>query len=130
MARGAGGGAPRGNLNAREPDVRERKAVARAARLLNLATPLAVRRLVQVLKNPKSTNMDLGYAAREILDRRFPKMTQAELALRGAPVVMLRVPGLNWPALASEMEGDGAAIPVAVAARGKSVTNGNGSSGA
>ena len=123
MARGAGGGRP-GCQNARTPDEREKRALTRAARLLNLATPLAVQRLIQVLKSNDSTHMDWGYASREILDRRFPKMTQAELALKGAPVVLLRVPGMNWPAQESEE------IPVAVAERGKSVTNGNGASGA
>jgi hypothetical protein len=123
MARGAGGGRP-GCQNARTPDEREKRALIRASRLLNLATPLAVRQLLGILSNPASTHMDLVSASREILDRRFPKMTQAELALRGAPVVLLRVPGMNWPAQEADE------IPVVVAERGKSITNGNGSSGA
>lgn len=107
-------GAPKGNQNARgslstrKLADREKAARLRADRLLNMATPYAVRTLIKIMRAPDSTNLDRSHAAVAILDRKIPRMTQAELALKAAPRVMLEVPGLNsrWPAALTEAVDD------------------------
>jgi len=128
-----GAGAPKGSANARPKGDDEKNAYARAQRKLNLILPLAVARLEQILKNEKSTHQDWGFAIRDVLDRRIPKMTQADIALTGAPVVTLRIAGLNWPAMEPPK------IPAAIARRRLNVptsehtnghSNGDGGDGA
>jgi hypothetical protein len=116
-------GAKRGNQNARGPHLRrdrgpsapgprEKAALLRADRKLSRLTEIAVAVLERILKSPDSTHMDLQAAARDVLDRKIPKKTQTDVTLEGAPIVMLRIPGLNWPGMEAEPE-----LPAAIAAR-------------
>lgn len=91
----------RGSLSTRNLDAREKAARLKADRHLNRITPLAVATLEKILRNKKSTHMDLIAASREVLDRKIPKISHADVVLGGAPAVLLRIPGLNWPAIDS-----------------------------
>ena len=97
-------GGQKGNQNARggrayrSLDEKERSARVEADAMLNLAVPRAVATLIAILEDPTSTKFDRQHAADSILDRKIPKVTSAEIALKDAPAILLRIPGLNWPA--------------------------------
>jgi hypothetical protein len=90
-----------GNQNAAYRGKNQGKAiaVAKANRLLDKITLLAVRRIKGILENPDSTNMDITHAARAVLDRRIPTVTRADVEMHGAPQLIVQIPGFNWPQL-------------------------------
>jgi hypothetical protein len=106
MAQRQNGGAPLGNQNAlgakRKATAKERAARIKADKLLNLAVPEAVAVLISIMKDPASTNYDRLGAAAQILDRKIPKKTAAEVALEGMPQVVVKIPGVNWPAMSAD----------------------------
>jgi hypothetical protein len=114
----------RGSLGPRNLDAKEKAARLKADRHLNRITPLAVATLERILRCKKSTHMDLISASREVLDRKIPKLTSAEIALRDTTPILLRVEGgLGWPEkIAKRMAG------VAIAVKHAN-GNGNGDGG-
>ena len=101
-----------GNLGNRKLSDPEREARLEADRLLNLATPDAIRTLLGLMrgKDPvtgdpiPSTNMDKQHAAVALLDRKVPRITQAEHNLRNLTPRTLKIPGFDWPAPIKESE--------------------------
>jgi hypothetical protein len=120
----------RGSLGPRNLDAKEKAARLKADRHLNRITPLAVATLEKILRSKSSTNMDLISASREVLDRKIPKLTSAEIALRDTMPILLRVEGgLGWPEkIAQRMAG--VTIPVKSVNGNGHGANGNGGAGA
>jgi hypothetical protein len=82
---------------------KEKRDRLRADKMLNALCPIAVSRLGRILRSFASTNMDVIAASREVLDRKFPKLTSAEVALRDFPGIELRM-GQPWPKTEAETQ--------------------------
>jgi len=107
-----------GNQYARGRGYKQRDSEA-AQRRLQEGADLGIEKLMAILQNPKSTHRDLIGASQVLLDRVYPKLTNADVNVAELPPIILRIEGGDdWP------EQD-AKVPMAIAERSK-FSDGNG----
>ena len=91
-----------GNSNARGNGYKQKRARGEGGaadeRRLDYGARLGVRTLIAMLESTKSTNRDRIGAAGILMDRRYPKLTNADVQVGEIPPVILKFEGLKWPA--------------------------------